>query len=128
MEILKKWIDALRSGKYPQTTQVIEDSCGNCCLGVLLKVAGKDDIIKAHKIIKAQQTGELEDVEASDPIWAERISETLAREIGAGFLYDKMIYEGPNAGLQLVDALIDMNDSHDKSFIEIADYLEAQLK
>lgn len=50
-ELKKKWIDALRSGEYPQTTGKLQRTCphiiygrtdappGYCCLGVLCKVA-----------------------------------------------------------------------------------------
>lgn len=34
-EIKQKWIDALRSGEYSQTSQSLKDSQGFCCLGVL---------------------------------------------------------------------------------------------
>lgn len=37
----RKWVEALRSGKYKQTTQVLHDGEGYCCLGVLACVAGK---------------------------------------------------------------------------------------
>lgn len=30
----KKWVEALRSGKYKQTTEALHDENGYCCLGV----------------------------------------------------------------------------------------------
>lgn len=33
--VVKKWVDALRSGKYAQTTEKLADENSYCCLGVL---------------------------------------------------------------------------------------------
>lgn len=35
-----KWIAALRSGLYSQTTGVLKDENGYCCLGVLCDISG----------------------------------------------------------------------------------------
>jgi len=37
-----KWIEALRSGKYKQTTHYLKDDQGFCCLGVLCDIQGAD--------------------------------------------------------------------------------------
>lgn len=37
-EIKAKWLAALRSGKYKQTSDVLHDERGMCCLGVLIDV------------------------------------------------------------------------------------------
>lgn len=37
-----KWADALESGKYPQTTGVLKNGDGYCCLGVACLLAGKE--------------------------------------------------------------------------------------
>lgn len=34
-EIKKRWVEALRSGRYCQTKNWLRDSAGYCCLGVL---------------------------------------------------------------------------------------------
>ena len=34
-EVMQMWVDALRSGKYRQTTLQLRDVDGYCCLGVL---------------------------------------------------------------------------------------------
>ncbi len=39
-KIKAKWIEALRSGKYKQTKEVLHDGDGFCCLGVLCEVLG----------------------------------------------------------------------------------------
>lgn len=39
-EYPKAWIEALRSGKYKQTTRLLKDSKGGmCCLGVLCEIS-----------------------------------------------------------------------------------------
>lgn len=40
-EIKTKWLEALRSGEYQQTTEVLKDSKGFCCLGVLCDIHSK---------------------------------------------------------------------------------------
>lgn len=39
-EIAEIWITALESGKYEQTTGVLKDHVGYCCLGVLCDISG----------------------------------------------------------------------------------------
>lgn len=34
-----KWIEALRSGEYPQTHDCLKDNIGYCCLGVLCDIS-----------------------------------------------------------------------------------------
>jgi hypothetical protein len=34
----KKWVKALRSGKYKQTKKTLKDENGYCCLGVLCSI------------------------------------------------------------------------------------------
>lgn len=41
-EIKTKWIKALRSGKYKQTTGTLKDEVGFCCLGVLCDIYRKE--------------------------------------------------------------------------------------
>src|SRR5258708_27314920 len=42
-EVKKKWVDALKSGEYQQTTGTLKDNNSYCCLGVLC-----DLYIKEH--------------------------------------------------------------------------------
>jgi len=37
-KIMRLWVKALRSGKYPQTTNRLRDNKGFCCLGVLCDI------------------------------------------------------------------------------------------
>lgn len=40
-ELLRRWVEALRSGEYTQTTGRLRDMDGHCCLGVLCDVSGR---------------------------------------------------------------------------------------
>lgn len=37
--VRNKWVKYLRSGKYSQTTGILQDDNGYCCLGVLCRLA-----------------------------------------------------------------------------------------
>ena len=126
IELKQKWLAALRSGEYKQCSGTLTGRAGNgsdvgyCCLGVLAKVVGLNVISGEF----TNDKGEIDEVDGVgdspfdalrdeyNPIWE------LADERGAG--------EPPAKGMVLSEA-IDMNDN-DKSFIEIADYLETHLK
>lgn len=44
-DIKKRWVDALRSGDYSQTKNLLADSDGYCCLGVLCEIAVQDGVV-----------------------------------------------------------------------------------
>ena len=126
IELKQKWLAALRSGEYKQCTRALVGTAndgsgvGYCCLGVLAKVAGLN-VISGEFTNDEGETDEIDGVGDSpvdahrdeyNPIWG------LAGEQGSE--------ESPVKGMVLTEA-IDMNDN-DKSFIEIADYLETHLK
>lgn len=41
----ERWIEALRSGDYPQTQGCMQDDKGFCCLGVLMHIEGEDIVL-----------------------------------------------------------------------------------
>lgn len=41
-EIAKKWVEALRSGDYPQTKSQLRNATGFCCLGVLCNIHAQE--------------------------------------------------------------------------------------
>ena len=43
-DVQARWVAALRSGEYPQTTGCLRDADGYCCLGVLTDLAVKDGV------------------------------------------------------------------------------------
>lgn len=44
-DVKQLWLEALRSGEYPQTTGTLRDGVGFCCLGVVCDVAVKQGVI-----------------------------------------------------------------------------------
>jgi hypothetical protein len=95
-----KWIEALRSGEYEQGEGFLENKRRYCCLGVLIKVQGKDpaEIFPESHPLKT----------SSVPI---KFSGGLSRE-AMGDLANR------NDGV---------NGRRHHSFSEIADYIEQNL-
>lgn len=98
-EITEKWVTALRSGEYGQTTRLLTDFNDNyCCLGVLCKTLNVSD----------------EDIGYNN-------KSCIA--FGQGSIVG--IPKGLDEGLHKI--LTEMNDSG-KSFSEIADWIEENVE
>lgn len=101
----KKWVDALRSGKYKQGKGMLYNGSNDsyCCLGVAAEVCGLDMVLHGeHAAIPNIRTQEIMKVDFKVPT-------EFAN----------------NQGLQNV--LWRMNDEKDNTFEEIADYIEQNL-
>ena len=48
IELKKKWIEALRSGKYKQTKGRLHDDNGFCCYGVLCDIISPNEWVKCN--------------------------------------------------------------------------------
>jgi hypothetical protein len=103
-EIKTKWVEALRSGKYEQTRHTVRDHRGFCCLGVLCDIAGAT--WKTDEACEFYVEYDCDQSVTGTP-------ETLDLAIGLG-----------ESGR---DAVMRMNDADEKSFAEIADYIEQNL-
>lgn len=99
----QKWIDALRSKKYKQTTGTLQDTEGFCCLGVLCDTSEK---ARKHYFKK----------EILDS-WGGSRYDSLDSDFLAMFGLSE----------EEQDTLTDMNDREGKSFKEIAKYIEKNL-
>ena len=102
-ELKQKWIVALRSGEYKQVPSALElreddKIIGNCCLGVLCRVADTQII---NDRIQPDESGD--DMLSSETIEKVGISQTEQ------------------------NVLIEMNDDLGNSFSEIADWIEAHV-
>lgn len=120
-EQFKKWLRALRSGKYKQTTGTLQDKDGYCCLGVACKVLiPKSKIEYKYEIdentgedIKTEfLEGDLPNEQKYAPKWLKNISEVS-------------ITDEYNETETLKEELTDLNDNRGWSFEQIADALEA---
>lgn len=104
-ELKKRWVDALRSGKYKQCAGKLHDGEGFCCIGVLADIQGCEWVQKDCCI---------------DPdLWCSSFNEALVPASGA-IPYD----DADLLGTKVRYTLIDMNDAG-KSFDEIADYIDS---
>lgn len=99
-----KWIKALRSGKYKQTTGSLRDDKGHCCLGVLCAITPyKYNYTKLHKTTLPNKVINLVGTMDSNP-WVK-------------------VKGNPH-----VTTLANLNDIQHKSFAEIADIIEQNWK
>jgi hypothetical protein len=116
-EIKERWVSALRSNKYNQTTEFLKDDDGFCCLGVLCELAVEDKVI--------------------DPAFRHAESLRWFYEDDYGILPSKVqewagLHENPwvqydEDGLSHYSSLSELNDEKRKTFREIADIIEVAL-
>lgn len=103
-----KWLKALRSDKYSQTTGTLQDGKGYCCLGVACKVL----IPKAkQKLFGGFLAGTMPNSVQSDaPEWLKNISADFATKSRSG------------------SAIVELNDEKEYTFKQIANRLERVYK
>jgi hypothetical protein len=120
-ELVKRWIDALRSGEYRQGMGTLRKGNEYCCLGILAElIHGKDCWYKRG----AQEDGWTSAIYCYIPVgglaeildFGEMLDVMDAELVGLSSLYSDLTQE----------RLSHMNDSG-CSFEKIADYLEAHL-
>lgn len=99
-----KWTAALRSGRYKQTTDSLQDGHGYCCLGVACKEFIPEEELRLTDD-EAVISGELPIDQPEAPYWLRYINTEFAMITSLG--------------------LSDLNDNEDFTFDEIADVLEA---
>lgn len=115
-EIKARWVEALRSGKYIQGRTVLRNSHNQyCCLGVLCNIVDssqwsrKEDWFDKYTYGQEEKTGSL-------PLDIIHKSELPFRvNPSSEGCRDTQVY------------LACMNDLDNKSFVEIADFIEANL-
>ena len=97
-EFGEKWLAALRSGKYPQSSGYLKRDTGYCCLGVGCVINGIEESLLFYKGYPT--IGWLPD--------------------------DTLIYINDGQDIHLEATLANMNDSG-KTFLEIADWIEINV-
>ena len=103
-QVIKRWVKALRAGKYEQTTGDLKNDEGFCCLGVLCDLAAKD----------------------GGSTWTNDCGGGFSYKDKSGILSDdmrKFVFGRKSA---LHNKLIDLNDNG-STFKEIADIIEQKL-
>jgi len=116
----RKWVDALRSGKYAQTTGTLRDQHGFCCLGVACDVSGKgewaaDDPMNGFEYVTKDQhislTASLGDGEVAE-----------FYGIHANGSFDNEVWKNG----RVAHALYQLNDALHWDFPKIADFIESR--
>ena len=109
-EAIRLWVDALRSGEYKQGKEVLHNIKNNtfCCLGVACEV------LMQHLDIKKTE-GEY----GGSPVSLYEYEEVRERNILPASL---RAFLGVHDTFHL--RLFKMNDQYNKSFMEIADFIE----
>lgn len=97
-ELKAKWVAALRSGDYKQTTGVLRLGDAFCCLGVLCEVAGVPAVEGGYRFSDGFVNFCI-------------LSGSMAKEVGQ----------------QSASVLVDLNDNG-KPFTDIADWIEANVE
>lgn len=103
----QKWIKALRGGEFKQTTNVLQDEKGYCCLGVaceILMPTEKKQLVPINFGQKLVLSGEMPYEQPKAPIWLKDINSDFEMKTGV--------------------SLSTLNDDEGFSFEEIADVLE----
>ncbi len=105
----KLWIDALRSDKYKQGKGDLRIGDSFCCLGVLCDIYRKKQKKKGVGWVNLSQFR----TDLSGITSKSTLPDSLAEKLGIE--------------LSTESILMGMNDEDDKSFKEIADYIEGNL-
>jgi len=79
---IQKWVLALRSGEYSQTTGKLQDEQGYCCLGVACDIFIPDGMKTVHPNT-GLMTGGLPNSQANSPEWLSQIEGILGIYIPA---------------------------------------------
>lgn len=111
-QVKQLWIDALRSGKYKQTTGNLHTSEGYCCLGVLVDCYLQQ--INSH-----WQT-----MLYSPKVYAIEIEDEW---VSGRLPYHKDFRNWTGNIHEMEDVLIMLNDEHQVNFKQIANWIEEHL-
>lgn len=72
---IQKWVRALRSGKFEQTTGTLEDANGHCCLGVACKIfIPKNKLKLSHGFLEGAVPV---DYQIAAPSWLKKVNRSF---------------------------------------------------
>ncbi len=99
--VKKEWVKGLRSRKYKQTTGVLKDHLGYCCLGVLCNIIDPENWDQFDNYKYKSKSSEVE------------IPDNLRKKL--------------KITKKQQEKLVELNDDQGLSFNKIADYIEENL-
>jgi hypothetical protein len=108
-ENMKKVLVALRSGEYQQTKCKLQDSYGHCCLGVMCDVYEKETGVKLRRDTDNYING-------YSLVFIQEVQQWV------GLTDTHGTFMSPSKPYSLAT----MNDLEDKTFLEIADFIETE--
>lgn len=110
-DVAKKWVKALRSGRYQQAQGFLKDDTGYCCLGVLCDLYSKET--KKGRFAFDDKTGEIQFMgdDNESEVLPDEVKEWAGMQTSKGELSSK------------IDTLADRNDCG-ATFTEIASIIE----
>jgi hypothetical protein len=118
-EARKLWVEALRSGEFAQTTGVLRDENGYCCLGVACEIAVQHGVIEPPQGHKAVAGRIFYNFDGSDATLPDSVREWLGLWADDGSIYN----DGSGSIYNDGESLTKMNDNG-KTFAEIAAVIE----
>lgn len=110
-----KWVKALRSGRYDQTTGSLHDDVGYCCLGVLCTLVGAK--------WKRDDNGDL-----APFIDGKNVSREGEFYLGSSLLKKVGITHDRQVNLGRMNDGSTLHAIQQRSFPEIADYIEKNIR
>ena len=117
-EVMKIWVDALRSGEYTQGVGCLKSTNGNyCCLGVLCELYDKNNEVKLRTAKYPSGVTAFNNFTASLP-------HDVMNWAGMCNPYGSFIQQ---VGTKFMDSLSSLNDAG-SSFLEIADIIEQNVE
>lgn len=118
-DIKARWVEALRSGDYSQTKEVLKGAEGYCCLGVLCEIAVKDGIVieRDGVYISVEDESDFNHAELPDAVveWAELPNYNPATTVD---------YTRPRPAERKA-LFSELNDDMDYDFNQIAEAIES---
>jgi hypothetical protein len=121
-DIKRRWVEALRSGRYPQHQEVLnQPGKGFCCLGVLCEIAVEDDILVRKTYHDRSYIGYVQPDEEGE-VATHILTNAIIRWAGLSHLNSETTTKNGKT-----KSLTAWNDSGEASFNEIADMIEEQL-
>lgn len=109
-ENAKKWVEALRSGEFKQTTQTLQDAGGYCCLGIAAVVYERE----TGESLPRDSRGHFTHAELGSEFDCVRNWLELSDSIG---MYSRKAHR---------TCLVRHNDDDGMNFSEIADIIESE--
>ncbi len=118
------WVNALRSGDYPQGQHCLQGNGGFCCLGVLAEVTGVDSRVNDEGTTEYLFNLDGDQIVAEEAVIPHDLQSTIIEDLDLQMrLTPGDILGAPYGNESLHSRLITMNDEG-ATFEQIADYIE----